>query len=101
MSPLRRAAIGTIKVVHSAIFLVNAAAVLHIFWFGLLDRRSRWTCVALGAAPGQMTVGDSTTVMLYKLCRAALAARPDRSELVLDSYHFPHDRLVLEGIATE
>ncbi len=57
--------------------------------------------VALGAAPGQITVGDSTTVMLYKLCRAAVAARPDRSELVLDSDNFPTDRFVLEGIAAE
>lgn len=57
--------------------------------------------VALGAAPGQITVGDSTTVMLYKLCRAAVAARPDRSEIVLDSDNFPTDRFVLEGIAAE
>ncbi|MFG1926010.1 kynureninase [Cryptosporangium sp. NPDC048952] len=57
--------------------------------------------VTLGAAPGQTVVGDSTTVMLYKLVRAALDARPGRTELVLDTANFPTDRYVLEGIAAE
>ncbi|GAA3388400.1 kynureninase [Cryptosporangium minutisporangium] len=57
--------------------------------------------VALGAAPGQTVVGDSTTVMLYKVARAALDARPGRAEIVLDTENFPTDRYVLEGIAAE
>lgn len=56
---------------------------------------------ALGAAPGQVFVGDSTTVMLYKLARAAVDARGGRSEIVLDNDNFPTDRYVLEGIAAE
>ncbi|WP_137122241.1 kynureninase [Segeticoccus rhizosphaerae] len=55
----------------------------------------------LGAAPGQTVVADSTTVMLYKLARAAVAARPGRHEIVLDTDNFPTDRYVLEGIAQE
>jgi kynureninase len=55
----------------------------------------------IGAAPGQTVVADSTTVMLYKLARAALVARPDRTEIVLDTDNFPTDRYVLEGIAAE
>jgi kynureninase len=57
--------------------------------------------VALGAAPGQTTIGDSTTVLLYKLIRAAAAARPGRAELVIDRDNFPTDRYVVEGIAAE
>jgi len=57
--------------------------------------------ITLGAAAGQTVVADSTTVMLYKLCRAALGARPGRSEIVLDTENFPTDRYVLEGIAAE
>jgi len=57
--------------------------------------------VALGAAPGQVAIGDSTTVLLYKLVRAALDARPGRSEIVIDRDNFPTDRYVVEGIAAD
>ncbi|SOD97696.1 kynureninase [Blastococcus haudaquaticus] len=55
----------------------------------------------LGAAPGQTVVGDSTTVMLYKLIRAAVDARPERTEIVADTENFPTDRFVLARIAAE
>jgi kynureninase len=54
---------------------------------------------ALGAAPGQVAVGDSTTVNLYKLASAALDARPGRTEIVTDVHNFPTDRYVLEQLA--
>ena len=57
--------------------------------------------VALGAEPGQTFVGDSTTVLLYKLIRAAVDGRPDRNVIVLDTQNFPSDRFVAEGIAAE
>ncbi len=57
--------------------------------------------VALGAAAGQTIVGDSTTVLLYKLLRAAVALRPGRSEIVVDRDNFPTDRYVAEGVARE
>lgn len=57
--------------------------------------------VAIGAAPGQTVVADSTTVLLYKLVRAALDARPDRGEIVADTENFPTDRFILEGVAAE
>jgi kynureninase len=57
--------------------------------------------VVLGAAPGQTFVGDSTTVMLYKLLRAAVAADPGRDQIVIDTENFPTDRYVAEGIAVE
>lgn len=57
--------------------------------------------VCLGAAAGQTVIADSTTVLLYKLLRAAVAADPERDEIVLDSENFPTDRYVAEGIAAE
>jgi kynureninase len=55
----------------------------------------------LGAALGQVVVSDSTTVNLYKLARAALAARPGRPVIVTDDDNFPTDRYVLAGVAAE
>ncbi len=60
---------------------------------------------ALGAAPGQTVVADSTTVLLYKMLRALadaqVAADPQRTEIVVDTDNFPTDRYVAEGIAAE
>jgi hypothetical protein len=52
----RDVAIVAIKAVHSGVFLLNATSVLHIFWVGMLNRRSRWTRVALVAALGESLV---------------------------------------------
>lgn len=60
---------------------------------------------AIGAAAGQTVIGDSTTVLLYKLLRAAFdaqqAADPVRVEIVVDRDNFPTDRYLVEGIAAE
>jgi kynureninase len=57
--------------------------------------------VTLGAAAGQVTVGDSTSVMLYKLIRAAVDSQPGRDEIIIDRDNFPTDRFIIEGIAKE
>lgn len=61
--------------------------------------------IAIGAEAGQTVIGDSTTVLLYKLIRAAfdaqVAADPRRVDLVVDRDNFPTDRYVVEGIAAE
>lgn len=71
-------------------------------WFDLPttlgDRIGR---TVLGAAPGQTVVADSTSVLLYKLLRAAVAARPGRTEIVLDDDNFPTDRYLAASVAAE
>lgn len=61
--------------------------------------------LTLGAASGQTVIGDSTTVLLYKMLRAALDAQtardPERVEIVVGRDDFPTDRYLVEGIAAE
>lgn len=56
---------------------------------------------ALGAAPGQVLVCDTTSVNFYQLCLAAIKARPDRKTIITDRANFPTDRYILEGIAKQ
>jgi kynureninase len=61
--------------------------------------------VAIGAEAGQTVIGDSTTVLLYKLIRAAFDAQRTadtaRMEIVVDRDNFPTDRYLVAGIAAE
>ncbi len=69
-------------------------------WLELPQRLGdRIGAALLGAAAGQVAVADSTTVCLYKLASAAIAARPERREIVTDRDNFPTDRYVLESLA--
>jgi kynureninase len=61
----------------------------------------RLGAACLGAAAGQIVVGDSTTVWLYKALRVAAGMRPGRTEIVTDALNFPTDRFVVEGVAAE
>src|SRR3954449_8137528 len=53
----------------------------------------------LGARPGEVLVGDSTSVNLYKLLVAAADARPGRDVLVSCADDFPTDRYLVAGVA--
>ncbi|WP_136043156.1 MULTISPECIES: kynureninase [unclassified Microbacterium] len=71
-------------------------------WMALpMELGDRIGRVALGAAAGQTVVADSTSVLIYKLMRAAAAADPDRTELVIEAGNFPTDRFLAEGVAAE
>ena len=56
---------------------------------------------ALGAAPGQVLVCDTTSVNFYQLCLAAIHARPGRKTIITDAANFPTDRYILDGIAKQ
>ena len=69
-------------------------------WIGLPARIGDAIAAHLvGARPGEVVVGDSTTVNLYKAAAAAVAARPGARAVVTDDDNFPTDRYVLEGLA--
>ncbi|WP_110206057.1 kynureninase [Nocardioides daejeonensis] len=65
----------------------------------------RLAAATLGAAAGQTVIGDSTSVLLYKILRAAVdhqrARDEQRVEIVVDRDNFPTDRYLVEGIAAE
>jgi kynureninase len=59
----------------------------------------------LGAASGQTIVADSTSVLIFKLLRAAIDARATndgtRDELVIARDEFPTDRFIVERVASD
>lgn len=71
-------------------------------WMALpLELGDRIGAIALGAEPGQTVVADSTSVLIYKLLRAAVAHDPARTEIVMERGNFPTDRFLVEGVAAE
>ena len=53
----------------------------------------------LGAAEGQVVVGDQTSINLFKLATAALTLQPQKKRIITDSFNFPSDLYILQGIS--
>ena len=52
----------------------------------------------IGAAAGQTLVADTVSVNLFKLATAALTLQPNRTRIITDTFNFPSDLYVLQGI---
>ena len=52
----------------------------------------------IGAGPGEVLAGDSTSVNLFKLMAAALDLHPERKAIVTQSNNFPTDIYLAEGL---
>ena len=52
----------------------------------------------LGAAAGQVIVGDQTSINLFKLATAALTLNIGRKRIITDTFNFPSDLYILQGI---
>jgi kynureninase len=52
----------------------------------------------LGAAPGQIVVGDQTSINLFKLATAALTLNSRKKRIITDTFNFPSDLYILQGI---
>ncbi|MGH7810012.1 MAG: kynureninase, partial [Candidatus Binatia bacterium] len=70
----------------------------HKGWWEAPARIGEKIASALGAAEGQVIVSDQTSLNLYKLATAALTLRPDRKRIVTDTFNFPSDLYILQGI---
>lgn len=70
-------------------------------WVDLPTRVGDRLGALIGAAPGQVALGDSTSVQLYKLLGVALAARPDATTIVVADDEFATDRYVAAAVAEQ
>lgn len=52
----------------------------------------------VGAAPGQVTACDNTSINVFKLLAAALSLVPDRRVILSDSGNFPTDLYMAQGL---
>ena len=53
----------------------------------------------VGAAPDELLIADSTSVCLFKLLGAALAARPERKVILVEEGSFPTDLYITQSLA--
>ena len=68
-------------------------------WIGLPARVGAKIAPLIGAPAGDVHVGDSTTVLLFKTMVAAARMRPDRRVIVIEPTTFPTDGYVAAGVA--
>jgi kynureninase len=53
----------------------------------------------IGAGPGQVVVGNSTSIAIHQAVAAALRLRPERRVIVSDVRNFPTDHYMVQGLA--
>ena len=68
-------------------------------WTHLAARCGARIAPLIGAAPEDVTVGDSTSVTLFKAMVAAARMRPGRRVIVVEPTTFPTDGYVAQGVA--
>jgi kynureninase len=68
-------------------------------WIGAPQRVGDKIARLVGAEAGEVVVSDSTSVNLFKLLSAALAARPGRRVILTEPGDFPTDLYIAQGLA--
>lgn len=67
-------------------------------WWDAPTRIGELIASIMGAAPGQVSVSDQTSINLFKLASTALQLRPTRRRIVTDTFNFPSDLYILQGL---
>lgn len=67
-------------------------------WWEAPTRIGEKIASLLGAADGQVVVGDQTSINLFKLATAAVNLCPERKHIITDTLNFPSDLYILQGI---
>ena len=68
-------------------------------WLTMPQRVGDRIGALIGAAAGQVIVGDSTSVNLFKLLVAGARMRPGRRVVVTEASNFPSDLYLIESVA--
>lgn len=68
-------------------------------WIDLPGRVGDRIARLIGAAPGTVTVADSTSINLFKVLVTALRLRPDRRVILSEKRNFPTDAYIAAGAA--
>jgi len=68
-------------------------------WFHLPMRVGDRIAALIGAQAGEVAVGDSTSVNLFKCLASALHLRPGRCEILAEGGNFPTDSYMAQGLA--
>ena len=68
-------------------------------WVGASRRVGDKIATLIGAQASEVVVADSTSVNLFKLLMAGIAARPGRKVILSEAGNFPTDLYVAQGIA--
>ena len=67
-------------------------------WITLASRVGDKVGRLIGAPSGTVSVGDSTSVNVFKLLAAALSLRPERRVILSERSNFPTDLYIAEGL---
>lgn len=70
-------------------------------WITLSQRIGDKIARLIGAGPGEVMVGDSTSVNLFKVLSAAIAIAPRAGRIVSERTNFPTDLYIAETMARE
>ncbi len=68
-------------------------------WLPLNDRVEKKLAEIINAQAGEVFVGDSTSINLYKIAKALVYSKLYSNNLISDTLNFPSDRYILAGIA--
>lgn len=68
-------------------------------WLDLPKKVAAHVAEILKVKPSEVSVGESTSVNLYKLAHALVHSGKFQPQLITDSLNFPTDNYILEGIA--
>jgi kynureninase len=67
-------------------------------WWESPRRIGERIATLVGAGAGQVVVGDQTSINLFKLAAAALTLQPEKKRIITDTFNFPSDLYILQGI---